>query len=389
VLIGLLSAGNFVIGMGAFVVIGMLSPMAASFGMTSGGAGLVLTTYALAYAVGSPLAVAATGAWPRRRVLLIGMGLFGLGALLSALAPTPVALYATRVLAAVGAGLYTPVAAGVAAVASPPEERGRALARVFFGLTLAQVLGVPAGSFLAYSLGWPATFLVVAALAFACLAGVRRLVPGDLPFQATRLASLAEALADWRSLASVLFTTTFLGSLYVVYTYFTPLLEETMGFGRNQIALTLLVYGVGAVLGNLLGGRLTDAIGGRRTLFLLAGAQIVLTPLFSLLPIALPLLFGLAFVWPVFGWSFIAPQQSVLIELVPERANVMLALNAAAIYVGAAVGSAIGGGVIDRFGLGAVGLAGGLCCLVAMANLVLATRLARPVLPIDNPPSRV
>jgi predicted MFS family arabinose efflux permease len=380
-LIGLLSAGNFAIGMGAFVVIGMLTPMADGLGLTSGGAGFVLTVYSLAYAIGSPLAIAVTGAWSRRRVLLAGMGLFGLGTLLSALAPAAWPLYAARVLAALGAGLFTPCAAGVAAAASAPEERGRALARVFFGLTLAQVLGVPAGSFLAYTLGWQASFLLVTALALLCVLGMLRLVPGDLPFQATRLDALWAALGDWRSLASVIFTTTFLGSLYLVYTYLTPLLEETMGFGRNWIALTLLVYGFGAVAGNLAGGRLSDRIGNRRTLFVLVGAQILLMPLFSLLPFAVPLVLALAVVWATFGWSFIAPQQSLLIELVPERANVMLALNAAAIYVGAAVGSAAGAGVIDRFGVEALGVAGSLACLVALANLLIARALLPRHLP--------
>jgi DHA1 family inner membrane transport protein len=376
-LIGLLSAGNFAIGVGAFVVIGMLTPIAEGLGMSSGSAGFVLTVYSLAYAIGSPLAVAATGRWTRRRVLLAGMALFGLGSLLSALATTAWPLYAARVLASVGAGLFTPTAAAVAAATSAPQERGRALARVFFGLTLAQVLGVPAGSFLAYSLGWQASFVVVAALALLCVVGLARLVPDDLPSQPTDLGSLVEALRDWRSLASVIFTATFLGSIYVVYTYLTPLLEETMGFGRGWIAGTLLIYGIGAVAGNLAGGRVSDRIGARPTLFLLAAAQIVLMPLFSLLPFSAALVLGLAFVWPLFGWSFIAPQQTLMVELVPERASVMLALNAAAIYVGAALGSAIGAGVIHRFGLAALGIAGSLCCLVALANLLLA-RALRP-----------
>lgn len=376
-LIPLLSAGNFAIGVGAFVVIGMLTPIAEGLGMSSGSAGFVLTVYSLAYAVGSPLAVAATGAWSRRRVLLVGMALFGLGSLLSALATTALPLYAARVLASLGAGLFTPTAAAVAAATTAPQERGRALARVFFGLTLAQVLGVPAGSFLAYSLGWQASFVVVAILALLCTLGLARIVPGDLPSQPTDLGSLGAALADWRSLASVIFTATFLGSVYVVYTYLTPLLESAMGFGRGWIAGTLLIYGVGAVAGNLAGGRVTDWIGARPTLFLLVGAQIALMPLFSLLPLPLPLVLCLAFVWALFGWSFIAPQQTLMVELVPERASVMLALNAAAIYIGAALGSAIGAGVIHRFGLGALGIAGSLCCWVALANLLLA-RALRP-----------
>src|SRR4029079_17048137 len=124
-LLSVLSAGNFVIGMGAFVIFGILSPMAADLGISNGEAGHVLTVYALAYAVSSPLAVAATGRLSRRTVLAGGMALFGVSALASALAPSPELLYAARALGALGAGVFTPVAASVAAATSAPEERRR------------------------------------------------------------------------------------------------------------------------------------------------------------------------------------------------------------------------------------------------------------------------
>lgn len=376
-LVWLLSAGNFVIGMGAFVVLGILNPMAEGLSMPTSTAGRVLTVYALAYGIASPLAVAATGRLSRRTVLATGMALFGLAALLSALATTPGALFAARALGALGAGLFTPVTAVVAAAASPPRERGQALARVFFGLTLAQVLGVPVGSFLAYSFGWRTSFALVAALAVPCMVGLLLRVPRDLPFQATRLATLAEVLADWRTLVSIVFTTTFLAAVYIVYTYLAPLLAETMGFGRNGISAVFLVYGVGAVLGNLAGGGLADRIGPGRTLVGLACLQVAILPLFSTLPVPAPVLLVLVLFWAMCGWSFMAPQQSRLIALAPDRQAVVLALNAAAIYIGAAAGSAAGGAALSHFGLGGLGLAGGIAALLGVANIV-AARALRP-----------
>jgi predicted MFS family arabinose efflux permease len=373
-LIALLSAGNFVIGMGAFVVVGMLNPMAASFGVGAAEAGLVLTVYALAYAVASPVGVAATGAWSRRGVLTCGLALFAAAAVLSAAAPTPGALLAARALAALGAGLFTPNAAAVAISTSPPERRGAALSNVFFGLTLAQVLGVPAGGFVAYAIGWQASFLAVAVLALPVLAGLWRATPPDLPFQPTRLAALGAALGDRRTLVAVLFTATYLGAIYVPFTYLAPILTATMGFEGGGVAATLLVFGLGAVVGNLVGGRLGDRIGPGRTLAGLAVAQVALMPLISTLPLPTPLLLVLVFVWSVCGWSFMAPQQAALVRIAPDRPNVVLALNAAAIYLGAAAGSAVGGLVAARFGIGALGVAGGLCGLVAVANLWLAQR---------------
>jgi predicted MFS family arabinose efflux permease len=354
----------------------MLEPIAEGLALDPGSAGLVLTVYAIAYALASPPSVAATGGLARRVVLTAGLGLFALAALLAALAPSPGLLLAARALAAVGAGLYTPNAAAVAVGASPPEKRGAALSNVFFGLTLAQVLGVPAGSALAYGFGWRASFVLVAALAVPVLVGLWRLVPRDLPFQPTRLGALGAALADWRTMATVLFTATFLGAIYVPYTFLAPLLSEAMGFGGAGVTAALLVYGLGAVAGNLIGGRLADRIGARRTLFGLALAQIALMPLLSTLPLPVWAVFALVFVWAVCGWSFLAPQQSLLVRLAPDRANVTLALNAAAIYVGAAAGSAFGAAALARVGLGGLGLVGAACGLFALAHLALAARVA-------------
>ncbi len=376
-LVSLLSAGNFVIGMGAFVILGMLSPMAQGLGMSSGEAGHVLTVYALAYAVSSPLAVAATGRLSRRTVLAGGMALFGLAALGSALAPSAGTLYAARILGALGAGVYTPIAASVAAAASAPGERGRALSRVFFGLTLAQVLGVPVGSFLAYSFGWRTSFLAVAVLAAPCVVALVVLVPARLAFQSTRLASLAATLGDWRTMLAVAFTITYLAPIYVVFTYLAPLLETTMGFGRNGITAAFLALGIGAVVGNLVGGRLSDRIGPGPTLVGIAVAQVALLPLFSTLPIPAAMFFALAFVWTSCGWSLIAPQQARLIRIAPDAQAVVLALNAAAIYLGAAGGSAVGAAVLARFGVRALGVAAGAMALAGVAHIVLA-RALRP-----------
>ena len=228
-LVPILSAGNFAIGIGAFVVIGILNPLAEGLGLTTSEAGWVMTVYALSYAVGSPVLVALTGAHSRRLILTTGLVLFGLAAVCSALAPAAAWLFAARALAAAGAGLYTPIAAAVAASASAPENRGKALAGVFFGLTLAQVMGIPAGSFIAYTFGWQAAFSIVAALSVACVALVWKVVPRDLGFQPNSLATLGVTLVDWRAMLGVLYTASIIGTAYIVYAYLAPLLYENHG----------------------------------------------------------------------------------------------------------------------------------------------------------------
>lgn len=373
-LIRLLSVGNFAIGMGAFVVIGILNPLAEDLDLTPDQAGWTLTFYAIAYAVGSPIGVALTGMWPRRTVLVAGIGLFGISSIWSAMAPGPELLFAARVVAAFGAGLYTPVAAAVAAVNSPPEARGKALAAVFFGLTLAQVVGVPAGSFVAHTFGWPSAFWIVAGLSLACALMIQLKVPADVKFAPTRLGDLAATLSDWRGLLAVALTATILAAVYVPYTYMAPLLAETMGYGRDGLTTVLAAFGCGAVVGNWMGGRLTDRIGPGRTLAVVAVAQVVLMPLFSLLPFPGWVLLVMVFICSVLGWSFMPPQQFRLVAYDPERQGVLLALNASAIYIGASIGSALGGQIILGWGLWALGIAGGAVAVVALINLLLSER---------------
>jgi MFS transporter, DHA1 family, inner membrane transport protein len=382
-LIAVLSMSNFVIGMGAFMIIGLLEPLAADLGLPTARAGAVLTTYAVAYAVLSPVLVSVTGGIGRRRVLAAGLSLFGLACLLPVLVPTEAALHASRILAAAGAGIFTPVAAAVAAGLSAPGNRAKALAAVFFGMTMSQVLGLPLGSFIAYTFGWRAAFAMVLVVLLPCLWLIWTIVPRGLSFQPVTLHDLTRMMRNARLMLAAGFTASFLTAGYVVNTFLAPLLSQNLGWGRDGITLALLVCGIGAVLGNMMGGALSDRIGPARTLTFLCLAQLVVLPGFSALPLAGghatllsgALAMGLLLLWSIFGWSFMAAQQARLIGLAPDAAPVILALNAAGVYVGAALGSAIGGMVLAGIGLAPLGLVAGALMVLALAHLRLSLRL--------------
>lgn len=377
-----LSLANFAIGMGAFVAVGILTPVAQGFGLTVAQAGWVMTVYALVYAVASPLLVAATGAADRRAVLVAGMAVFGLGALGSALASSFGALLAARAVMALGGGVVTPVAAAVVAGLTAPAARGRALATVFGGLTLAQVLGVPLGAWLGYSFGWPVAFAVVAVLCAVTAAVLALRVPGRISVPRPGLAALGQVLRSGWRMGAVAFTAVFLGGIWCVYAYFGPLIEARLGSGGNTVSLMLVIFGLGAVAGNWLGGRLTDRIGSNRTLLLLCAAQAVLLPAVAGLALPLPVMAVLVAGWSVCGWSFMAAQQARLAGMDAPRAAIMLALNAAAIYVAAAIGSFGGGLALDWTGsFAALGLAGAVAVLVAAWTIFAVARavvVARP-----------
>ncbi|MEL7093090.1 MAG: MFS transporter, partial [Pseudomonadota bacterium] len=167
-----------------------------------------------------------------------------------------------------------------------------------------------------------------------------------------------------------LFTASFLGAIYVLYTYIAPLMSETMGYGRNGVSLVLAIFGIGAVIGNIAGGISADRIGWAKTLVAVCILQIVLLPVFSFLPVSDEILLAVALVWSTAGWSFMAGQQMRLVGLAGPQAPVVLALNAAAIYVGAAGGSAVGAWVIDQFGVSALGIAASIGATGALLHLI-------------------
>ena len=166
-----------------------------------------------------------------------------------------------------------------------------------------------------------------------------------------------------------------MSAAWIIFTYFAPLLEDRMGYGRNGVTFILVIFGVGAVIGNMAGGRIADRIGPARALIFVTIGLILIVPLYSLLPIPDAALVALTFVWGVIGWAFMAPQQSRIVSLAPESQNVSLSLNASAIYVGAAVGSAVGGSIIDSLGFAALGWTTGLALVAVLGHILLTVWL--------------
>ncbi|MGH6938029.1 MFS transporter [Hypericibacter sp.] len=377
VVLAFLAFGNFIVGMGAFVIVGIISPIADGLGIAKADAGVVLTTYALAYAVLSPITGAITGTLPRRVVLVMALAIFCLGTVLSALSASLFMLAASRVLVALGGSMFTPIAAGIAVALSTPERRGKALATVFTGGTIAQVVGTPFGAWVSYHYGWATTFWVVAVLA-AAGAGVMFLaVPRDVRFQAAGLGTILAALGDRRTLFATAFTATMITALYMVFTFFGPVIEASVGSDPEIRTGFLVLNGIGAVIGNLVGGVLADRIGPRRTLILICIAQIAIMPFFSIIPLTFLELAIVIATWSAFSFAFMAPQQARVAQFAPQAVGIVLSINAAMIYIGITVGSAVGSRILGWYGIEALGIAGGLVAVLALAHLIASGRPRR------------
>ena len=374
-----LTAGAFGIGVTEFVIMGLLLDVGADLGVSTSAAGFLISGYAIGVVVGAPLLTVLTARWPRKTVLLALMGIFIAGNLACALAPTYGLLMAARVLTAFAHGTFFGVGSVVATRLVPADKKASAIALMFTGLTVANILGVPLGTWLGQTAGWRSTFWAVAVVGVAALAVIAWAVPQDgKPEHADDWRADLRALARRPVLLGLLTTVLGYAGVFAVFTYIAPLLTEITGFGEAAISPILLLFGGGLVVGNLLGGRLAD----RALVPAMIGSLVVLAlVLLAMGPalhgswtalIAVALLGAAAF-------STVPPLQMwVLSKAEGAGESLASSFNIAAFNLGNALGALAGGIVIDSGpGLAFVTWTAALFPLAALAVAILAVRLDR------------
>lgn len=337
-----LSLAYFAMGTSSIAVVGLVNNMAADLGVSKPDIAVLITVFALTFALAAPLLQVAAGSLPRRTLLLGGLVVMGTGSLLSAMAPTYGGVVAARVLMALGAAAVGPVASGLGAGLVPPERQGHALAVVFGGMTLASVLGLPLTSWLGALLGWRSMFGGLAVLSLLTALTIALLVSDRRAAPSISLASFGQVFRQRAAAWSVAMSVCHMAAQFSLFALVAPFLQERFGVSPGQLSFALLVGGLSGVAGNLLAGRLGDRLGAPRSLrwsvigMALASAALLLLP-------GLPWLGMAAYgFWSMSGMSFYAPQQKRLIGLAPELRNLLLAINASALYIGMSLGAAAG-----------------------------------------------
>jgi predicted MFS family arabinose efflux permease len=371
-----LAVAAFAIGTEAFVIAGLLPVIAADLQISLAATGQLVTAYALTYAIGSPILAVTFNNLDRRTVLTFALCCFIAGNVLAVLAGSFATLLASRMLMAVGAGLCMPTALAVAVAIAAPERRGRAIALVTSGLTIATVLGVPFGTWIGNQYGWRSTFIMVAGLGAVALAGLLFGLPRGLP-RTTATLSQRLVLARRPAVLHALLITAFwaIGGL-TVFTYLAVPLRE-LGLSPTEISFALLIFGIAAAIGNMLGGTLADRIGPVPTATLGLVTMVIALTLQSValkfLPpeYARPVFLSLIFFWGLGGWTFYPGQAANLVQIEPEAPMIALSLNASALYFGFAVGGALGGVVLTALTPGDLGWVGGSSVAAALALLLL------------------
>ena len=375
-----LALGTFAIGSEGFMIAALLPTIAEDLGESVARTGLLVSIFALAYATSSPVLTALTGQVDRRRLLLASMSAFALLNVAASMAHSFTALPAVRVLLAFAAGVYTPNANALAGALVPAEQRGRAIAIVNGGLTVAIALGVPLGAFVGERLGWRTTFIGVAALSAIATAGlVSGLPPGvGSSMVSASIADRIRAVRSPRIARALAVTTLWATGSYAVYTYIVPILQSATPLRGARIGVALFTWGVAAGVGLLISGNATDRLGTKRVLRAsLAGLIVALGGLAVVANVVapahalVPVLIAVAF-WGMSGWAFFPAQQTRLIEIAGvSSAPVALSMNASFTYLGFSIGAALGGFSLLHLGPRNLGFVGAAAELAALTLLLV------------------
>jgi DHA1 family purine base/nucleoside efflux pump-like MFS transporter len=382
-----LGLATFAVITGNYAFVGVLGSLAAGLGVSVGLAGQLVTVFALTNAVGAPVLVSLTAGVERRRLLTLALLVYAAATAVVFVLPDFGSVLASRVLAAAAAAIFTPVAAAVATGFVPAGREGRALALVNGGLTLAFVAGIPLGTVVGGLFGWRATFLLGGGLTLLALVALRVVLPavegrdGD---EGPGITDTLRLLGDRGVAFDVGLTALGFTTVFVVQAFVGPVLAGMTGFGEGGVGALQVVLGVAGLAGALAAGRGADT---RDTGALLVVVFLVLT--LSMVPFslfagagggALPVAGAVAAM--VLGglslFALVPLQQYRLVQRRPDRRNVVLALNASALFLGQAAGGALGGLTATYASTAALGWVGAAVGLVGIAAALAGRGMGVP-----------
>lgn len=378
----ILVLGTFSIGTDDFVIAGLLPSIANDMNVTIAAAGQLVTAFAIAYAIGAPILGTLTFNMPVKTLLVVSMFVFTIANGLSAIIPSFELLFVTRVIAALAAAVFTPLAMAASTGLVPNIMRGRALSFVIAGITIGLILGAPIGTWIGNSITWRYSFVFVAAVSLVTTIGVLIFLP---KIEREVSVSIKERLKGFNKNIVLTLSVSIIGTTggFMTYTYIAPIITEITNV--ENISIYLLLLGIGALFGNLVGGYLTDRMGASKTLKLSLLGFAILLATFSILTFLNPstlaiILVGLISVlWGIPGFGMNPALNAYLISLNPKQSSMILSFSASALYMGIGLGAFLGGGVISLSSINYVGISSGILVFVALMIFISVHKAAKKV----------
>jgi len=378
----------FALGLTEFLVIGLVSAISKDLNSSIEAVGMTVTAYAVGATIGAPFLTAITSNWQRKTVMIVTMSVFSLGSLAATLSTSVNMMLISRFVAGLAHGLFLAVAATVATQIVQPEKRGAAVAYVFAGLTLALAFGVPIGTYLGSILSWQLSFMSVTVCGLIGLLGLIFLMPKTSALQ-------DEVSADpFKALMHIFNPTLLLGALitvlgytgaFTLYTYIAPLLFDITKVSIQTASYMMLIYGVCAAIGNILGGKLSDKLGvDKAVIWIMLSLTIALICInfYGSSMIVMCVLIG---AMGAISYAAVPAMQSRIISIahtyVPSAVPVASGLNIAGFNSGIAIGSLLGGLLISTLGIQYLALGG---AIVSFIGLIIIFFLSLSKKPLPN-----
>lgn len=361
-----LAFGAFGIGVTEFSPMGMLPVIANDLAVSIPTAGMLISAYAFGVLLGAPFMTLVFANMPRRNLLLLSMGIFTLGNLISALADSYNMLLIGRVITSFNHGAFFGVGAIVAMNIVPPEKRAGAVAAMFSGLTIATIGGVPLASYIGEVIGWRPAFFAMAVIGVITMIALRLSLPPLANPQKAKVADELRVLGRGPVLAALLLTVVSSSAMFTVFTYIVPILQDETLASNAFVTSMLVLYGIGLSLGNYLGGRFAD-----RSLHLtLVISLIAVAVLLVILSVTLSLkilVAPLIFLWGIASFALVPPLQSLVVQEAKGAPSLASAMNIGAFNLGNALGAMLGAGIIQaELGLSTVPLAGAATAIIGL-----------------------
>ncbi|MGJ5712703.1 MFS transporter [Staphylococcus auricularis] len=376
VAIWMLAIGAFAIGMTEFVIMGLLPNVARDLDVTVSQAGQLITGYALGVAIGGPILVMLTIKWNRKHLLILLMAIFIVGNLAATFSPSYGYLMTSRIITSLAHGSFFGIGSILAASMVSPSKRASAMALMFMGLSMSNILGVPFGTLIGQGLGWKMTFAVIAVIGTIALIGIIILVPSQKEQVQSSVINELKVLKDkrlWLTLAITLFG---FSSVFAYFSYISEVLTDVSGVPENLISYILIIFGIGVTLGNVVGGKLADWDVNRAlriifVLFILYFVALYFIQMNSVVMVAGVFLFGLI------GFSM-SPSLQFKSTLVSQDAPTLAStLNQSAFNLGNALGAYVGGVVIDLLPVSSLSLVAPVLTFIGLIFLLITMRVEK------------
>ncbi|MEF2967987.1 MFS transporter [Paenibacillus sp. M1] len=360
---------SFLVGTSEYIISGILDQIAAAMGVSVAVAGQLITVFSLAYAIGTPIIMAATAKLDRRKLMLYALGLFIVGNLLSFALSSFELFLAARIVMALGAGTVVVTALSIAAKIAPPGKQASSIATVTMGFTASLIIGVPLGRIIASALDWKAVFLgigLAGLLAMLILALAIPPVQGDAPVPLLKQFAL---LKNPKVALGLTITFFWLGGYSIAYTYISPYLLEFAKIPEGLLSAALLAFGIASLFGSKVGGYSADKRGIAATLIGGMGLHLFSLAVLPFVAQSIPMLFLFLILWSFAAWSTGPTQQYNLVTVMPESSGVMLSLNQSTMQLSMAAGAGVGGIAVTHVSLSSItwfGVAGVFIAMLAV-----------------------